>query len=149
MDNIVVPVDFSEVTDKVVDFACMMAEKFQARVWLVHIAQPHPDFVAINVTEQDWESVQVKERHQPLLEYARNVRNRGLKVAPVLVEGPAVEAIEEIAQQVAADMIVIGSHGHGALYDLLVGSVSEGVVRYSKVPVAIVPFERGGARSPG
>ena len=39
-------------------------------------------------------------------------------------------------------LIVLGSHGQSALYDLLVGSVSEGVVRASKVPVLLVPARR-------
>jgi nucleotide-binding universal stress UspA family protein len=43
------------------------------------------------------------------------------------------------ADQLQADLIVVGSHGHGATYDLLVGSISSGVIRKSKVPVLVVP----------
>jgi nucleotide-binding universal stress UspA family protein len=38
-----------------------------------------------------------------------------------------------------AGLVVVGSHGHGALYNLLVGSVAEGVIRHSTVPVVVVP----------
>lgn len=41
--------------------------------------------------------------------------------------------------RLAADAIVLGSHGHGALYDLLVGSVAEGVLRRAPCPVVVVP----------
>jgi hypothetical protein len=40
-------------------------------------------------------------------------------------------------------MVVLGSHGHGAFYNLIVGSVAEGVIRHSKVPVLVVPVRAG------
>ena len=43
------------------------------------------------------------------------------------------------ADELAADVIVVGSHGRGKLFDLVVGSVSAGVIRKSQVPVLVVP----------
>ena len=43
------------------------------------------------------------------------------------------------ATKLDADMIVIGTHGHGAMYRLLVGSVSEGVLHKSKCPILVIP----------
>jgi len=39
-------------------------------------------------------------------------------------------------------MILLGSHGHGALYHLLIGSVSEGVIRKASCPVIIIPSKK-------
>jgi nucleotide-binding universal stress UspA family protein len=61
------------------------------------------------------------------------------RATPVLLQGPVVEIICETAQAIGADMIVLGSHGHTALYELLVGSVSEGVIRHARLPVTVVP----------
>jgi nucleotide-binding universal stress UspA family protein len=50
-----------------------------------------------------------------------------------------VSCILERTQKHGAGLIVLGSHGHGAFYNLLVGSVAEGVLRESIVPVVVVP----------
>ena len=55
------------------------------------------------------------------------------------IQGPIVEKILHEAGEQQADMIVIGSHGHGALYDLLVGTVTQGVIKSATCPVVVVP----------
>ena len=63
-------------------------------------------------------------------------------MAVVVLQGPVVEAVLETAAEVGADWIVLGSHGHGALYDLLVGSTVEGVMSVAKVPIVVIPDHR-------
>ena len=53
--------------------------------------------------------------------------------------GSAVIEILAMAEQYEIDMIVMGSHGHGAWYELVVGTVSEGVVHRASCPTLIVP----------
>ncbi len=55
------------------------------------------------------------------------------------MHGPTVETILKEASKLEVDMIVVGSHGGNAMYQLLVGSVSEGIVHKSKCPVLVVP----------
>ena len=50
--------------------------------------------------------------------------------------------ILEEAERLEAEVIIMGSHGHGALYDLIVGSVTEGVLRKAKCPVLVLPSKR-------
>ena len=52
-----------------------------------------------------------------------------------------IEEILECAKAVKADAIVMGRHGHGAMYNLLVGSVTEGVLKRATCPVVLVPSE--------
>lgn len=140
MKRIVIPIDFSDVTDRVIEFVTPLATVFDAKLWLVHVAQPHPDFNGLSLAQaEDWRMISVLPVHQPLIALAEKLNAEGLVTTPVLLQGPPVESIHETVKAVDADMIVLGSHGHGALYDLLVGSVSEGVMRYSTVPVCIVP----------
>lgn len=56
-----------------------------------------------------------------------------------LHEGPAAENILKTAGKVHADYIVLGSHGHGAMYDLLVGSTAHIILKKSPCPVVLVP----------
>ena len=57
----------------------------------------------------------------------------------LFVQGSTAETIVRKATEIDADLIVVGSHGHGAMYQLLVGSVSEAVLRQSEIPVLVVP----------
>jgi nucleotide-binding universal stress UspA family protein len=60
-----------------------------------------------------------------------------------VVQGAIVDTIIEQAQRQEARFIILGTHGRGAVQHLLVGSVSEGVIRRSAVPVVVVPKVRG------
>jgi nucleotide-binding universal stress UspA family protein len=56
-----------------------------------------------------------------------------------LLQGSIVETILKQAKKLDVEMIVMGTHGRGAVFKLLVGSVSEGVLRGAKCPVLVVP----------
>ncbi|MEA3243534.1 MAG: universal stress protein, partial [Pseudomonadota bacterium] len=59
-----------------------------------------------------------------------------------LVHGATAETILKKASELDVDMIVVGSHGRGAMYQLLVGSVSEGILHNSRCPVLVVPTHK-------
>ncbi|MEY2831959.1 MAG: hypothetical protein RLZZ574_1217, partial [Cyanobacteriota bacterium] len=62
-------------------------------------------------------------------------------VTPLLVQGATIETILREASKLRADMIIIGSHGHGALYRALVGNVTEGVIRKALCPILVIPAQ--------
>ena len=63
-----------------------------------------------------------------------------LKVQPVLIENAApAEGIVRTALELGADLIVVGSHGRGAVQRFVLGSVAAKVVRQSSIPVLVVP----------
>ena len=69
---------------------------------------------------------------------ARAAREFGLQADAVARVGPAAERILEVADERDADLIVVGSRGHGAIVGRLLGSVSMGLVRKSRRPVVVV-----------
>ena len=70
---------------------------------------------------------------------AARLEGDGVEVRPRLLMGPTVEVILELADEVDADWIVVASHGRGGLVHLLLGSVSEGLIRHATRPVVVVP----------
>ena len=70
------------------------------------------------------------------------MRQKSLDVKGLLIQGSTVEAILKQADKLKAQMIVMGSHGRGAIYKMLVGSVSEGVLHGAKCPVLVVPTHK-------
>jgi len=142
MDNILAAIDFSDITPTVVDKAAEIARCFSSKLWLIHIAAPDPDFVGYGTgpqSKRDWRAKTLREEHRYIQDKALELERSGINVTPLLVQGTTVETILQEASKLKAGMIVIGSHGHGALYKALVGSVSAGIIRQASCPVLIVP----------
>lgn len=71
------------------------------------------------------------------------LQKQNVPTETVQLNGAPIQHIVEQAKKYAADYIVMGSHGHTALYDLLVGSTTHGVLLRSTCPVVIIPPRRG------
>ena len=142
MKNILVPVDFSDVTSEVVETARKFAAAFEGRLIILNVAEPEPDFVGFEAgppamrvaTARDY-----KVERQRLDDIKTRLISGGSDATTLHVQGPIVEKILHEAGEQQAELIVIGSHGHGAFYDLLVGSVTHGVIKDAPCPVVVVP----------
>jgi nucleotide-binding universal stress UspA family protein len=141
MQRILAALDFSPVTRAVVEQAASLARAYGAELTLIHAAAPEPAFVGYDVgpqTVRDARARALRTEHREIQELADELRGRGLRAKALLVQGPAIETILRESRELGADALVIGSHGHGALYDLLVGSVAKGVLRDAPCPVVVV-----------
>lgn len=146
MKSILVAVDFSAGTRQVLACAAQQAQAFRAPLWIVHVAAPEPDFVPYDddpTPMRDSVALGLREEHRRVQALAEELAEQGLAVTPLLVAGPTVEKILEEATKLEAGLVVVGSHGHGALHRVLLGSVSEGLVRHAELPLLIVPVPKG------
>jgi len=93
-----------------------------------------------------WHPHALPESELPLVlrEYfgAEGLRGDGVDVTALMLQGATVATLLAQAERLEADLVVLGSHGHRPIYDLLIGSVAEGVVRAGKLPVLLVPAQR-------
>ena len=141
MSVVLAPVDFSAVTDGVVREAVRLARGMSAPLRLVHVAHPDPDFVGYDVGPQsvrDQVARTFREEHRLLQSMANALEGDGVDVEARLLQGRVVEKILEYAERAEAGWIVVGSHGHGAMYETLVGSVSKALLRKATCPVLVV-----------
>jgi nucleotide-binding universal stress UspA family protein len=142
MKTILVPVDFSDVTSRVIDEAVRLAKAFSARLILLHVAQPEPEFIGYDPgppSVRNSVARELVEEHKRIHALDHLLEQEGLKVTSLVVQGYPLEKIIAEADKFKVDLIVMGSHGHGMLYHLLVGSVAEGVLRQARCPVLVVP----------
>lgn len=140
--NLLVPVDMSEASEKVVEAARRMATGREAKVYVLHVAAPDPDFVGFQTASPAVRLAVAQEfrrEHRAVQAIADKLRSEGIDATALLVRGVTVDSILHEAEAMNADTIVIGTHGHGAVHGAIVGSVSSGVIRKSKVPVLVVP----------
>jgi len=140
--RILVAVDFSSVTDRVMDIARDLATRTASHVYVLHVAEPEPDFVGYDVgpdVVRDQVAEEYHREHRQVQRLADSLRSSDVGATALLIQGSIVETIIREADRLDADLVVVGSHGHGAVFDLLVGSISEGLVRRSSRPVLVVP----------
>ena len=160
MKRILVPIDFSDVTPRVIDLARRLAKALDAEIHLVHVKeltaaaapgmlgyglagmpelapmagvpvpafQPMPEPVS---EDQDQKS--------KLARWQEQIAQDGIKVGLHEPTGTVAEEILNEADELNADLIVMGTHGHGAMYNLLIGSAAKAVLKHSTRPVLLVP----------
>ena len=137
--RILTPVDFSEPSDAAARYAARLALSLGAELELLHVIDAS-DYAVFDVggymppvnhgLEQG-----IDDR---LTKLAAALSDGGPPVSHRMVRGVAYEAITVAAENGSVDMIVMGTHGHTGVKHLLLGSVSEKVVRVCKVPVLTV-----------
>jgi nucleotide-binding universal stress UspA family protein len=141
MKNILIPVDLSEVTEKSIKEGIKLARAMGSRLHILHVIDRNilimPCFPG--------EPVYVPEhfiKHQdndmfPGI-YEEMLKKESIRHDVKIKEGSPELEILTMADDIDADLIIMGSHGHGAIYHLLLGSVSENVLKSAKCPVMLV-----------
>ncbi len=149
MKTILVSVDFSDVTLKVVKAAVHLAKPFQSRIILVHVFEPGPTLmgiggapdVAVPQTPPPSAPPDYTQRFSHLQEMISSI---GLVSTIVELEGIPSVLILSQAENSRVDLIVLGSHSRGPLSHLFLGSVADGVLQRARCPVLIVPLSEAG-----
>ena len=140
--NILVAIDFSDPTDKILRVAHKLAHSLEASVWLVHVAEPEPDFVGYEAgpdVVRDQVARRFRKEHRVLQDYAEAMREEGIEAKAMLIQGATVETLLEMAEKQQSDLFVVGSHGRRMVAEMLLGSVSRGLIRSATCPVTVVP----------
>jgi nucleotide-binding universal stress UspA family protein len=143
--KLLVCVDLSESTEIIVKKIEEITKALPAKVWLLHNAVPEPDHIEFKVdplAARESLAKKFHSEHRQIQEFADRMRTAGVDTTALLVHGATVETILKEASDLEVDIIVVGSHGRGAMYQLLVGSVSEGVLHKSRFPVLVVPTHK-------
>ena len=145
MKTILVPVDLSAAGPRACDAACDLARLMQARLVLLHVVQPPPvmamEIYALDAGQAE-EMIEAAENAgtDRLRALAERCAKRGVEAE--VIHRIGLPVVEILARAKKADYIVMGSHGHGAMYDLLVGSTTHGVLKKAPCPVIVVPRKR-------
>lgn len=144
MKTIVAALDFSDASEAVRETAASMARAFGAALKLVHVVEPEPTYSAYGFTPEEFPAIhtfqkEARSRAEKALQAQKEKVGEGIEVETKLLEGNPLRTLLDYAEGTAEGMVVVGSHGHGAIASLLLGSVAEGVVRKAQIPALIVP----------
>lgn len=145
MDKILVATDGSDDSERAVDFAARLTNESGARLLIVNVMGIHslPDalFSQFTPAQNSWIREHLaSESSRILKDAAARARERG--IAAIQLEsrdGEVASTILAVAEDTAADAIVVGKRGSGRVSGLLLGSVSQKLVSLASVPVIVVP----------
>ncbi len=160
--KILVALDFSDVAASVVKAARKLAKASSATVILLHVLpeenqgiefhptiEPHyhPPEKYYREPDSSEEGDTVPILHDKNFKHLQNIADTlnkdGIETSFSVVHGDPVTAILAQAEKEGPDLVMLGSHGHKTIYQLLVGSVCSGVVKGSTIPVVLVPKASG------
>ena len=143
--RIVVPLDFSDLSPDLVDYATGLAKCFGAKLFLLNIIQISQVAEMFGDIEGGIPALaepevmhQIKTSAQKQMDkLKKQVESKGVEVESAVITGVHFMEIAQFAEDKKADLIVIGSHGRSGWQRFVLGSVAEKVARRSSIPVLI------------
>jgi len=136
-------VDLSKASGYVIEAVHRVALATDAEVYVLHTIIPLPGIAGPEfnwVTEQQELSERYLDERDELNELVTQLVDADVNASALMAQGDPVKTILKQAERLDAELIVVGSHGHGMMFDALVGSISAGILRKSTIPVLVVPI---------
>lgn len=143
MTNIILPLDFSDATDALLNGAIDFAKTTRGKIFLIHVAPADLGFAIGDMGFQYFPEVEQSEIRSELThlhQYEERIKSHGLECEHRLLQGPAGDTILQFAVQNNANYLVIGSHGRSNMYDVFIGSLTKELTRRSRIPVVVIPI---------
>ena len=148
MKTILVAVDLSPVSSKILKEAVSLAEELSAKILLLHVLPPvssavpvgsSMEMVSVPLPLSAEELAEVKSRLDQL---AASAASPKVQIETSVKEALPVEEIKHQVESTDAALLVVGSHGHGGLYHLFNGSVVTELLKQASRPVLVVPVRK-------
>jgi universal stress protein A len=136
LKNILVPTDFSEISQTALEYAVPIAKQFGARITMLHVIEPLPYSVMTYVPMG--EGFPIERIEEELNALAKRMIEPELLKEVLVRVGPAFEEITNVARDCEADLIVITTHGCTGIRHVVMGSTAERAVRHAPCPVLVV-----------
>ena len=136
--KIVLPVDFTDISPIIAKYAKELGKKLDAEIIVIYIVEDLSSYEGLYVdpaTIAEIENKLIDGAKESMEDFINKNFSDYPKVKKVIDKGDVIEKIIEVAEKEEADLIVIGSHGRKGLDKILFGSVAEGVIKKSPIPV--------------
>jgi nucleotide-binding universal stress UspA family protein len=153
ISKVIIGIDDSAYAHNAAAYGFDIARSYKAAVGLVHIIEPTiippapgdnltgiPMDSTLGIQEAELTDIQTTQS-EILIERIIKEFGDGLEITTYMQYGSRADGIIDCSNEFKADLIVVGTHKRSGFERLLSGSVAEEVVRHSKVPVLVVPFE--------
>lgn len=145
INKLLVPVDFSDNSQKILRTAAELAQRFKAELSVVFVAQRFDDYSGFFVPHEpvaQFEEEIVRSAEEKMKNFIQESLAADTPVSTRVLTGDVAETIVDYAAQIGIDLIVMGTHGYKGLERVLFGSVAEKVIKTAPCPVlSINPYQ--------
>ncbi len=142
MNNIIVPVDFSEQSEFALKAAADLAHRYGSEILALHMLELNQALATSPeglYPEQTIFLIKLAEKR--FTEFLDKPYLKGVKVTPIIKHYKVYEEVNEIAEKHGASLVIMGSHGTDGLEEVFIGSNAERMVRHSRIPVLVIKSE--------
>jgi nucleotide-binding universal stress UspA family protein len=136
--KILVATDFSEGSDRALEYAICLARRYNSLIFLTHVITLDGYPMVAPELASESETKQRRESENQMEAIEKSGRLYGLQRAMVIAEGALWPTIEDLVNKNEIDLVIVGTHGMGMLEKLVIGSNAEQIFRQSRVPVLTV-----------
>ena len=143
--KIVVPVDYLENTDKLLEYGLYMGSTLGADVEILHVVGVYQDdaMFGVPVFSQEYKDAYMEKAQERMKEILEEVKDKAPNVTGHVIVGDPMTEIVAYADKENADLIVISTHGAQGIEKILLGSVAQRVVKLAHCPVLVMnPFKK-------
>jgi nucleotide-binding universal stress UspA family protein len=147
LSKILVTTDFSEVSDRALDYAIALARRYDARMYLAHVITPDPfQFAEPQLAQATYEKVR-QAAEEGVTDILISGKLRGVPHEVLMEEGNVWPTLEKLMVEHEIALVVCGTHGRGKVQKILIGSVAEEIFRQADTAVLTVgPAVKGDGR---
>ena len=138
--KILCPVDFSQFTQDVIDYALDLAKKYGAELHVMHVVPNMTYFTPYEsfLTPENLVVIEKNIQDEVERKFTKLLKNDTVPTKRVIRTGVPFVEIIDYARGESIDLIVMGTHGHSTIEHILIGNVAEKVVRKSPCPVMTI-----------
>ncbi len=142
-EKIVVPVDFTKSSKKLIEYAWYMAQHLHATIDFVHVISDYPEDAMIGAPfAQEYQEKESATAQENMAGLVNDTKGICPDCSGEVVYGKPVERIVEFAENKHADLIILGTHKAKGLEKIILGNVAEHVLQKADCPVLIMnPFK--------
>jgi nucleotide-binding universal stress UspA family protein len=143
MKTLVVAIDFSDITSLLIKEAAKLASCYEARVYVIHVAAPDPDFVGYEVgpiQERQFRAKELRAEKKKLEQLATELKALGVDAVSLLMQGETAKLLLREVDRLQSCLLIMGVHGRGLIKTAFLGSTSHEIVRLASCPVLLVPY---------
>lgn len=142
MKNILVPIDFSNHSEKALKTAASIAKKLDAKITVAHMLELSESLFNSSTSENNEQMLfMLALANKRLKEFIKKDYLEGLKVTAVIKRNKVFKELNNLSKEEGADLIVMGSKGHNLNEGVFTGSNTQKVIRFSEIPVLTIKNE--------
>ncbi|WP_033956268.1 universal stress protein [Psychroserpens jangbogonensis] len=139
MKKIIIPVDFSQHSEYALETAAAIAKKHNSELIVMHMLELSESIFSTSSTERNDETAfMLMLTNKKFESFLDKPYLEGITVTPMIKSHKVLKEVDQVASELKADLVVMGSRGHNDYEGVFLGSNTEKVVRHSETPLLVV-----------